>query len=174
MLEPELPQQVLPTVVPLANLLISAVAFALIVYITVRRWRLERHVSRLFVVDLMGVVMCGVLLAGALFQAGLMGTDLWTALGTGGRLIILAGFAALLLQRWEHIPLLDSGTMSQERIMQLAREEAAEILKDAARVAAEKVRLDAAEAAGIRHDMRRTADNTERIADTLENGAGDP
>lgn len=165
MLDPETPQQTLPSVVPYANLVISSLATVAILFITVRRWRLDRYVSRLFVVDLMSVVMCVVLLAGAAFQSGLIGADPWTLVGTGGRVIVLAGFAALLLQRWEHIPVLDSALPSHEKILRLAREEAAELLKDAARVAAEKVRLEAIEVAELRHDVRRTADNTERIAE---------
>ena len=173
MLDPETPQQVLPSIVPLANVLVSAAALALIAFITIRRWRLEHYVSRLFVVDLMGIVMCAVLLAGALFQAGIMGAEMWTVIGTGGRLIVLSGFVALLLQHWEYIPVLDRSGVPAEVILQRAREEAAEILKDAARVAAAKIKAEAAGAKEMRVDVKRTADNTERIADSIEtNGNG--
>jgi len=82
----------LPVIVPVLNIVVSAVALLIITVLAIRRDANDR----IFILE--ATLWCAtlVLLAGALFQANLLPLDWWIVIGSGGRIATLIGLIGLV------------------------------------------------------------------------------
>lgn len=89
----------LPAWLPLANLIIRAVAFVLILAFVVRRHALTGvGEPRWITLEMATLVACFILVAGAAFQNNWLSLNDWTIVGTWGSVLLVV--LAFLLLAW--------------------------------------------------------------------------
>jgi hypothetical protein len=82
----------LPVWLPLANLALGLTSLAALVFLTVRAIRRgQLRETRAIVITIFVWAAVLVIVGGSMSQLGLMSVEVWTIVGTGGRIILAVG-----------------------------------------------------------------------------------